>query len=79
MSNRNTQRGCCVVLSGVRDVSFPTTGDVNFGSVNAVLVMVWLKSAMLIFVFCAFPPCFVCVCVLGGAVSSVLCLVQVDS
>ena len=59
MSDRNTQGGCCVILSGVRDVSLPTTGAVNFGSVNAVFVMVWLKSAMLIFVFCAFPLCFV--------------------
>ena len=47
--------GCCVILSGVRDVSLRTTGDVNFGSVNAVFVMVWLTSAMLMFVFCAFP------------------------
>ena len=57
---------------GVRDVSFPTTGDVNFGSVNAVFVMVWLKSAMLIFVFCAFPPCFVCV--RWGVLSQVCCV-----
>ena len=72
MSDRNTQRGCCVVLAGVRDVSFPATGDVNFGSVNAVFVMVWLKSAMLIFVFCAFPPCFVCV--RWGVLSRVCCV-----
>lgn len=56
---RNTQRGCCVILSGVRDVSIPTTGDVTFGSVNAGFVMAWLKSAVLVFVFSAFPLCLV--------------------
>lgn len=46
------------IFSGVHDVGIPTTEGVNFGSFNAIFVMVWLKSATLILVFHSSPPCF---------------------